>query len=179
MEKKPSVLRELFNKHREFIMYCIFGVLTTIVGWVTYSLSVLAFRGDSTAYSVVITAIKDGAASEILGTELETFILLANVVSWIVAVVFAFVVNKIWVFSSRSWRPGLVAHEASRFIGGRVLTGILEIVAVPLLVGFGLNQTLFTIEGLPAKIVVSVVIVILNYIISKFYAFKASEPTGE
>ena len=41
MQEKPSRLHEFFNKHRELIMYCIFGVTTTIISWGTYWLFML------------------------------------------------------------------------------------------------------------------------------------------
>lgn len=126
-------------------MYCIFGVTTTFVNWVIYSLCV---RG--------------------LGLDLYS----SGIIAWIVAVIVAFVTNKLWVFESKSWAPLLLLKEAIAFVGGRVLTGVLEVIAVPALVNFGLNATLFGVEGLPAKILVSVVIVILNYVLSKFIAFN-------
>ena len=143
MSKKPSALCALFNKHREIIMYCIFGVVTTLVSWASYSL----FEA-----SVGITA--------------------ANAISWVLAIIVAFVTNKLWVFDSKSWEARLLFHEAVTFVGGRALTGVFELVSVPLLVEVGLNQTLFGVEGLPAKIVVSVFVVVANYILGKFISFK-------
>ncbi len=144
MDGKFSTLRNLFFKHKELIMYCVFGVTTTVVNWLIYSLCV---RG--------------------LGLNLYV----SGIVAWIVAVIVAFVTNKLWVFESKSWEPLLLLKEVIAFVGGRVLTGVLEVIAVPALVDWGLDITLFNVEGLPAKIIVSMVIVILNYILSKFIAF--------
>lgn len=146
MEERKTGFRALYEKYREFINYSIFGVTTTIVSWVVYS---LCERG--------------------LGLSLRW----SGVVSWIIAVMFAFVTNKLYVFDSRSWKPALVAKEAVTFIGGRVLTGAIEVEAVPRLVDWGFDMTLFGVEGLPAKILASVVIVILNYILSKFISFRS------
>lgn len=179
MQEKPSALRVLFDKHREVIMYLIFGAATTAVSWLVYGLCVVAFRENAVAYNLTLTAMRDSVETEVFNVDLALFIVLAKVVSWIISVLFAFVTNKIWVFESKSWRPGLAIKEASAFIGGRALTGILEIIAVPLLVAFGLNQTLFGIEGAFANIIVTVVIVILNYILSKFGAFKAAGKSEE
>ncbi|MGI5986202.1 MAG: GtrA family protein [Clostridiales bacterium] len=148
MEEKPSAYRELFNKHRELIMYCIFGVTTTIVNWLIYSVCVAILSID--LYS-------------------------SGIIAWIAAVVVAFITNKLWVFESRSWELKLVLAEAFTFFGGRIATGALEVVAVPTLVGWGLDMTLLGVEGLPAKMLVSISIVILNYLLSKFISFRIAE----
>ncbi|MEG1242217.1 MAG: GtrA family protein [Oscillospiraceae bacterium] len=145
MNSKPSTLRLLFDKYREVIMYIFFGGITTIVSWLVYS---ICEKG--------------------LGFGLFA----SGIVSWIIAVSVAFVTNKLWVFDSKSWQAKLVFTEAVAFFGGRLATGALEVVAVPALVKLGLDSTLFGVEGLPAKIIVSVVIIILNYILSKFFAFN-------
>jgi putative flippase GtrA len=152
VQKKLSSLRALFERHREQIMYLIFGGVTTFVSWLVYSICVRGF-GLNLYY--------------------------AQIVSWIIAVLVAFVTNKIWVFESKGWRPLQVLKEMATFIGGRLATGVLEIVATPLLVSWGLDLTLFGVEGLPAKMLVSIVIIILNYIISKFIAFRKSDNTAE
>lgn len=148
MEKKPSALQALFTKYHEVIMYLVFGVVTTGVSWVSYSVFV-RFLGMS--------------------------VTLSNALSWILAVLVAFVTNKLWVFDSKSWESRLVIKEAITFIGGRALTGVFEIAAVPILVSVGLNQTFFKVEGLPAKMLVSVAVIILNFVISKFVAFRSNQ----
>lgn len=174
MEDKHLSLRVLFNKYREIIMYLIFGVLTTLVSWVVYSICEIAFSGLKVTSPTVVNLISQLLEKMGDNTDVSTFIvmIISGVISWIVAVSVAFVTNKIWVFDSRSWEHSLVKTEALTFYGGRILTGIIEIIAVPALVGAGLNMTLFGVDGLPAKIVVSVLIMILNYLLSKFISFK-------
>ena len=87
-------------------------------------------------------------------------------------VVFAFVTNKIWVFESKSWKPSVALKEFWLFVLARLITGVLEWFGVPLLVAAGLNQPLFGVDGFVAKLVVSVVVVILNYVFSKLIIFK-------
>ena len=62
--------------------------------------------------------------------------------------------------------------EAWTFYGGRVFTGVLELVLMPLLVRWGLDMTLLGVEYFPAKMIVSVIIIILNYLLSKFISFR-------
>ena len=66
-------------------------------------------------------------------TVLHWSVAVSNTVSWIAAVAFAYVANKIWVF--RSYRCDLlfVLQEAALFVGARIPTGLFEIAAVPLL----------------------------------------------
>ena len=50
----------------------------------------------------------------------------ANALAWVVAVVFAFVTNKQFVFESKSWKLKSTLKEAIGFTGGRVVTLLLE-----------------------------------------------------
>ena len=177
MEEKPSVLRELFKKYHQIIMYCVFGVATTIISWAVYSVCELAFSHVQITSPALVQFV--ARIIKITGdnTDVNTFIVItmSGVISWVIAVAVAFVTNKLWVFSSKSWERRLVWKEAITFFGGRILTGLLEIVAVPALVSWGFNMKLFGVDGLPAKIVVSVAIVILNYILSKFISFRPAD----
>ena len=171
MEEKPSVLRELFEKYREIIMYCVFGVTTTIVNWVIFSIYVLVVPVGDYANGFP-TWFQELIVSRL---HLDIKLIYAGVIAWIVAVIVAFVTNKLWVFESKSWNAVLVLKEALTFFGGRIATGLIEVVAVPALVAWGFDVTLFGVDGLPAKIVVSVAIVVLNYILSKFVSFRSRE----
>ena len=171
VEEKPSLLRGLFEKYREIIMYCIFGVITTIINWLVYSIYVRVVPANDYA-SGFPTWFQELVVSRL---HLDIKLIYAGVIAWIVAVIVAFVTNKLWVFESKSWNAKLVLGEALTFFGGRIATGLLEVVAVPAFVAWGFDATLFGVDGLPAKIVVSVAIVILNYILSKFISFRSRE----
>lgn len=145
-------LRELFKKHKEVIMYLIFGVLTTLVSWGSYA-AFETLLGTFIGNAVVLSSV-------------------ANVLSWIAAVLFAFITNKLWVFNSRSFKKDVVFKELGAFVGSRLLTGVLEWFGVPLLMLIGLDQAILGIEGMLAKVIISVVVVILNYILSKLLVFR-------
>lgn len=140
-------IKEFIEKYKEAILYLFWGGMSTIVSWGSYSIFVLIFAG--TRYNVAIS----------------------NILSWICAVTFAFFTNKIWVFNSRSWKKSIVFPEIAKFLSARIFTGIIEIVGVPLFVNMGLNQTIFGINGMLSKIIVSVAVVILNYVFSKLFIF--------
>ena len=147
------------KRYREIISYLFWGVMTTIVSWVSYSICTLLFS-DSVQ------------AMHVFGKEMSMVVLLSNILSWICAVALAFVVNKLWVFQSKNWKVNIWLSELWKFLSARIVTGVIEIIAVPVLVGTGLSQTIFGIEGMVAKVVVSIVVVVLNYVFSKLFIFK-------
>ena len=142
---------DLYHKYREAIDYLFWGGMTTVISWGSYSLFVL-----------------------LLGSSLKqtATVFWANILSWVCAVLFAFVTNKLWVFNSKSWASSVLFPELTKFLSSRIATGVFEMIAVPALVAIGLKQTIFGIDGMVSKILVSVVVVILNYILSKLFVFK-------
>ncbi|MBE6827774.1 MAG: GtrA family protein [Ruminococcaceae bacterium] len=144
-------IRELLKKYREIIVYIIFGVLTTFVNWAVYTLFV-----------------------EVFGVSIGV----SNAVAWTAGVLFAFITNKIWVFRSKSFEIKTLAREFVSFVGARAFTGVLEIVGVPLLVKLGLDAEILGIDGMAAKLIVSVAVVILNYVFSKLFIFRKEKENG-
>lgn len=151
-ERKQGFAKRMFIKYKEIIMYLIFGVLTTVVSWGSYAIFERVFK-DAIVDTNVLVAV-------------------ANVLSWVVAVLFAYVTNKLFVFESKSFKPTTLFKELGLFVGSRLASGAVEWVGVPFLVWVGLNQTVFGIEGMVAKVLVSIIVVILNYILSKLIVFK-------
>ena len=139
------MIKKLFLKYREIIMYLIFGVSTTLVNWIVYTLLVSIANTDVTA---------------------------ANAIAWFAAVIFAYITNKLYVFESKSWKVTVLAHEIISFFGARIASGVFEIFLPALLMKIGLDQAIFGIEGFAAKLVVSVLVIVLNYIFSKLFVFK-------
>ncbi|MBE5957561.1 MAG: GtrA family protein [Lachnospiraceae bacterium] len=162
--KLKDLLISLFMKYREVIMYLIMGVATTVVSWASYAFFTKAFSPDS-GFVVLFSKLTHGDTSIAL-------IAIANVLSWILAILFAYITNKLWVFNSKSWKPSLVIAEFTKFVGARILTGFLEWFGVPFLAKIGLDQKPLGIEGGLSKIVVSVLVVLLNYVFSKLFIFK-------
>lgn len=140
----------IYEKYREIITYLIAGGGTTVVSWGTYSAAVMLLPMHAGNLKV----------------------LLSNAISWVFAMLFAYITNKIWVFRSYNWKRSYVAAEFAKFASSRLATGLFEIVAVPLLVTLGLNQEIFGIEGMVSKVLVSIVVVVLNYILSKLLIFR-------
>lgn len=155
------MIKKLWDKFHEFIMYMIFGVGTTVVSWITFALFT----------KIIPTFAFWGITVDCTTT--------ANVLSWICAVVFAYVTNKLWVFNSKSWKPSIAFPEFGKFVSSRLLTGVIEWVGLPLLIAIGLDQSILGIEGMLAKIIVSVIVIILNYVFSKLFIFKRKKTVKE
>lgn len=137
------MIKKIYCKYKHIITYIFFGFLSTMINWISYS---------------IIIIMNDN-------------IFLANILSWIIAMFFAFYVNKIYVFQSEKWNKESFS-EFFVFFLSRLFTGVLEIISVPFLYNIGLNQILFGIKGLLAKIIINIIVIILNYIFSKFFVFK-------
>ena len=161
-------MRNLFNKYREIIMYLVFGVLTTIVGFGTYF--------------VVLAAARAFGVSETSGAY-NAVRVVAQITQWVLAVLFAYYTNKKWVFEVKG-NEGEKVRIAS-FFGSRLFSlgcdslvtfGIVfaltlseyESIALTLPLGFSLTLT----ADLWAKLAASVVVIIINYLLSKFLVFK-------
>ena len=135
----------LWKKHKEIITYIFWGVAATGVNWLCYSMFVGVLHLD---------------------------INVGNILSWLITIIFAFITNKQWVFCSKSWDIKTVLKEGGMFFSSRIVTGVIEIGLLPVLVSMGLNQSLFGIEAAVAKAVVSVIVIVLNYIFSKLLIFR-------
>lgn len=152
-------IKRLVTKYREFISYVFWGLLTTVVSWGSYSLFVRLFREQI-------------GEMKIFGINMPIVVFIANVLSWVCAFLFAFITNKLWVFNSKDWQLAVSLLEFGKFLSTRFATGILEIVGVPLITALGFTQTIAGIEGMAAKVLVSIIVAILNYVFSKLFVFK-------
>lgn len=139
-----TLIKALVN--RETISYLIFGVLTTVVSIVSYE--------------VVKRLLAHGKEPTPLIINIST------VASWILAVSFAFVTNKLFVFQSMSMDSSVLFKEITAFVGARLLSLGFEIV--------WMNVTTVVLKWNDSfcKIAAQFVIVVLNYIFSKLFIFK-------
>ena len=135
-------MKAFFQKYTELIYYVFWGAATTGVNYIVYFLCTGLLRINY---------------------------LVSNGLAWVAAVVFAFVVNKLFVFRSSSWAGNVVFGELWKFVSARILSGVLEFVLLFLFVDVA------GIPDSPVKIAVGVIIVILNYVVSKLAIFKSSE----
>ncbi len=135
-----------YKKHKEVLLYLFFGVLTTAVSFLTAGLS--------------------KAVLESAGVGADGVSLASTCFSWVCAVTFAYVTNRIWVFSSEARGAKAILNEAAGFYGGRLFTLLVE--TVMMWVGYSRLDFNYWIT----KIVANVVVLILNYVISKLFVFR-------
>lgn len=129
-------LFDLYKKYKEIINYLIFGGLTTLISIVTYALFAKVFHIDY---------------------------LISNVLSWIIAVLFAYITNKIFVFESKSKKN---IKEITSFFFFRVVSLIMEMVILYIFVD------MLHIDDLVTKIIAQVIVIVSNYVFSKVFVFK-------
>ena len=94
--------------------------------------------------------------------------LINNVICWIVCVLFQFVTNRTWVFDGKTENAADFIKQILSFFGGRVFTLVVEEVFLAVFITWlGLNSTV-------VKLVAQVIVIILNYVISKVFVFRKS-----
>ena len=91
------------------------------------------------------------------------------IISQIVAIVFAYITNKLWVFESKSFDKQTIIHETVTFFGSRAVVGVLEVDVMHLAVDIA------GLPAMPSKIMSSVIAIICNYIASRLLVFKESK----
>lgn len=134
-----ETIKKLIAKYWDILSYLFFGGLTTVVNFLIY-IPCYNWLGMSAAVS--------------------------NVIAWAVAVAFAYLTNKPFVFRSHDWSWKTVGPELTKFVSCRVGSGLLETAAIFVTVD------LLCWNGNVMKLILAVVVVILNYIASKLLVFK-------
>ncbi len=129
----------LLKKYKSFLLYGVFGVATTLINVISY----LFFYHVAAQTNVV-----------------------SNVFAWIIAVAFAYITNKIWVFESRSFKKSEVLAEIWKFISCRLATGVLDL----LIMYLGVDVA----KGSPSvlKVISNIFVILANYVFSKLVIFK-------
>ena len=132
-------IKALIVQYWEVLSYLIFGVLTTVVNYLVY-LPVYNLLGLAAA--------------------------LSNAIAWVVAVAFAYLTNKPFVFKSHDWSAKTVIPELTKFVGCRVASGAAETLILLVTVD------ILCWNGNIWKLVTSVLVVVMNYIASKLVVFR-------
>lgn len=138
---------ERLKPYREAIMYLIFGGLTTLVNFIVF-LTLRAFAVD---------------------------LMVTNVIAWICAVLFAYLTNRRWVFASKARGGKALLREIISFYCARIFSLLVELGLFQVWISW-LAPALSLQEHLTAeavvKLVLQVVVIVLNYIFSKFIVFR-------
>lgn len=134
-----KLIFSLYKKYEEVIKYLFFGVLTTIVSILIYWIFTKLFHVNY---------------------------MISNVISWIGAVSFAYVTNKIFVFKSKCDNDKQVIVEIYQFFKYRLFSLVIDVLLMYLFV------EIFNIDDMISKLIVQVIVIILNYLFSKLFVFK-------
>lgn len=129
----------LVKKHWDVVTYLFFGVLTTVVNYIIYL----------PCYNL-----------------LHMSAAVSNMIAWVVAVAFAYLTNKPFVFQSHDWSAKTVVPELAKFVGTRIGSGLLETVFLFVTVD------MLHWNGNWMKIITSVLVIVINYIGSKLLVFR-------
>lgn len=132
-------MKKLIQKYGDILSYLFFGGLTTVVNYLVYwpCLNMLHWSAG-----------------------------VSNSAAWVLAVAFAFVTNKPFVFKSHDWSPKVVWPELTKFVGCRIASFVIETAILILTVD------VLTLDGNIMKLITQVIVVILNYIGSKLLVFR-------
>ena len=135
-----AFLRPFYQKYKEPLLYLFFGGLTFFLSIGLYWLFAHPLGIDP---------------------------LIANLISWILCVAFAYVTNRTWVFTQKAHDRAGIVREALSFAAGRLATlGMEEVV-------LWLGITVLGVNDIAVKVVAQVLVIVGNYVISKWFVFKA------
>ena len=133
---------ELLKRYKSFIAYAFFGVCTTLVNLLSYHLFYVALGVPNVP---------------------------STLIAWLLAVLFAYVTNKLWVFDSKSWAFTVVIPELIKFLVCRIATGVLDVG----IMWFAVDKMQW--NAMAWKLMSNVIVIVLNYVASKLVIFVKKE----
>lgn len=133
------MIKKLYTKYKQLILYGIFGVLTTLVNIAVYYICAHLF-----SLPVVPSTI----------------------IAWIIAVLFAYITNKIWVFNSHVATLKGILAEMGSFFFFRLATGVLDVIIMHVFVD------ILSFNDVLIKVISNIIVIILNFLASKLVVFK-------
>lgn len=146
MKKIYELTLKYYKKYDEIINYLIFGVLTTLVTIITYAIFTNTFLSSKSALDIQI----------------------ANVLSWIIAVTFAYLTNRKYVFKSKAQGSKRI-KEIINFFLARISSLLVEMLFMYVTV------TVLSYNDFICKIIAQAIVIIFNYVCSKLIIFKKEE----
>ncbi len=133
------ILNPFYQKHKEILLYLFFGGCAFVISIGSFSILNVGFKVNE---------------------------LIANIISWILAVLFAFFTNRTWVFDSQTDSASAFGKQFLSFVSARIVTLIIEEAIIFVFI------TLMGLNSVGVKVVAQIVVIILNYIFSKLFVFR-------
>lgn len=137
--QKMNININKYSKYKETFLYLVFGVLSTGVNIGTY---------------ILVTRL----------TNLEFMI--ANIIAWVVAVLFAYLTNKLFVFKSKKLELEFLVKEFTSFISCRIFSLFIEMIIMYVMID------MLLINDIVVKVTTNIVVIVINYLLSKLIIFK-------
>ena len=149
--KLRHLLKTKYAEYSEIIRYLIIGILTTLVSLGTY-------------YALVLTILNPDDAIQLQ---------IANIISWIISVLFAYFPNRSFVFKVKDTH---ILSEFLKFVASRIFTLLVDMAIMFVFV------SLLHLDDKIIKLITQVIVIVLNYILSKFLVFikpKSQKPESQ
>lgn len=140
-----TMFEPFYKKHKEVLLYLFFGGVTFVISIVSYAFFNQALRINE---------------------------LIANVFSWVLAVLAAYLTNRTWVFEKKSSTAAGVGKEIFLFLSGRLATLAVEEGILLVFI------TWLGFDSMTVKVIAQIVVILLNYVISKLFVFKGDACSG-
>ena len=125
--------------HMDILLYLVFGVLTTLINVVVY-----------------------GVCADVMHVD----VMISTIIAWILAVLFAYVTNRKWVFHSTVTDKDGLIKELIAFFGCRLGTGVIDLIMMFVFV------EIMKFPGMFIKFLANIFVIVLNYVASKVVIFK-------
>lgn len=132
-------LIKIYRRHKEAVDYLFWGGVTFVLSMVLFYL----FANVMNIYEQI-----------------------ANVISWIICVIFAYLTNRTFVFSSKVKGIKNIFNEFKNFVTARLLTLVMENAILFIMID------LLTINNMISKLVGQFMVIVSNYFLSKWWIFK-------
>lgn len=161
--------KEFYSLHKEIILYFAFGVGTTIVSMGSYYLSRLIFPNEDHVPMWLRWIFN---ITRTFGVESNTA--LPVIISWFLSVTFAFLTNRVYVFHSEVKSFGGFVVEALKLYASRIATLFVDLLIMFILVDIPQIQN--PLYEFCAKVFSNVIVLILNFILSKVFVFRSKKP---
>ena len=137
-------IKQLYERYKEIVNYLIFGVLTTVISLLVYYIFVFTILDPENAIQLQI----------------------ANFISWVAGVIFAYITNRKFVFESKNDNK---IKEASKFVASRIITLIADMIIM------FLGVTTLHLNDKIVKLISQVIVIVSNYVFSKLFVFVKKE----
>ncbi len=133
------IFQPFYQKHKEVLLYLFFGGVAVLL-----NLALFAFFNSG----------------------LKINELIANIICWVICVLFQFFTNRTWVFQAKNSAEQSFFKQILSFFGGRVFTLVIEELILFIFI------TLLMFNTFSVKVAAQIITIVLNYVISKFFVFK-------